>query len=896
MKRILLILVLLGITLTGFGQGTYYWVGGTTANNLTSGGNWNTQQNGLGTSRVVNAADVLIIDGANIGGTNPTTGIATIIVNGATTAQVRIQNGANVVLVRATSSGTITLANNTVGQPGLFVDATSSLQLGISDNAYTGLVYLDFPTSTALIEGSVKIIQGTSVSGSSRITSRTVGAIVFSSGSSLAYNNSLNYPFGTVGTTTSNSSNYSVVFQSGASLITESIYSPFGSSSTNSIVDFKEGSNFYIRNTMTTGSFTNQKTFANVFIENNATLTTDAAALNKIENLTINSGCNLNVGGSSSTPLPVIGNIVVNGNINGTSPGTLILIMGGNSAQTISGTGNINVANFIVGNHSSVSLNKDITVSSAVNVYGRLNLNNNKINGDASFTSRVNFNPTTSSQTGATVTSGSYQILITTGLGLSSLPGLAISGTGIPANTNIISYSSSNGQINLSKPATATASNVTISFTSNTSTLETSNTTGIDGGILVVGTKNFNNGTDFIFNSTTTAPFATSNNNSLGNVTFNAASTTNTDATINGVLTLNNAKLTIRTGDNLTMSTTSSFAGTSNSAYIVTDANTSTGIVGTLKLAGVLTSKLVPVGSTNNYLPVTLNPTTVSDFSINVFQGTTENGTPNGTAFANKSDIVDAIYNINRTSGTGNCDVSLGWQAGLEGANFSALSDANVGVAKYTGTAFTSFVGPGNNTTNTITTTITDDVFGPFLVGKVGVLPVTLISFTAKASNQTVVLKWKATSEVNLSHYLVQRSIDGLSFETLTSVKANNRSGVFDYGFIDQFPSFGANYYQLVSVDIDGKTSTSSLQVVSLGAPIILSVYPNPTHETLYISGLNNGDIVRVVDLLGKILNVEQSNSANLMNLNIGNVNSGIYSVLVLRNGKIISSNKIVKN
>ena len=108
---------------------------------------------------------------------------------------------------------TITLANNTVGQPGLLVDATSSLQLGKLDETYVGAVYLDFPTSTALINGTIKMVQGTVnsiVTGLPRITSRTAGSVVFTLGSSLEFNNTSNYPFGTVGVATSNSSNFAV--------------------------------------------------------------------------------------------------------------------------------------------------------------------------------------------------------------------------------------------------------------------------------------------------------------------------------------------------------------------------------------------------------------------------------------------------------------------------------------------------------------------------------------------------------------------------------------------------------------------------------------------------------------------------------------------------------------
>lgn len=698
MKQFFFAFIFLLCAFAGRSQTTYYWVGGTAEGNISSAANWNTKQDGSGTTRAVSAAtDILIIDGANIGGATSATGIATINVNSGTTAQVKIVNGASVTMVRTATTGTLTLANNTPGQDGLTIDATSILQLGSATSGYTGAVFLDLPTSTASIAGKIKFLQATTTGASSRMTCRTVGGVVFTTGSSFEFDNTLGYPFGTVASGTpgtSNSLNYAVVFQSGTSLINTSLYSPFGSSSTSWIVDFRSGSNYYVRNTMTTGSLTNAKTFANVFIQNNATLTTDGAALNKIENLTIDAGCNLNVGASTSTQIPVLGNLTVNGAINGTlSPGTTILVMGGNSAQSISGTGAINVSNFIIGDNSSVTLNSDISVAIAINVYGKLNLTNHKIAGTGTFTSRVNFTPSTgATQTGAGLTTGSF--LVTVASGLSSLQGLSVAGTGIPAGTNIVSYSSSGGQLTLSQPATVTNSNVTLTFSSNTATLTTAHPNGFDstaGAIVVTGTKTYQAGTNYIINAATNTPVGitsgTASAMSVGNLTLNANATTNTDIKIGGVLALNNSIFSIRTIDTLRISGGSLAGSFGTGNYIATLADNTTGNKGVLVYQNITASTLLPIGSSNNYLPVTLNPSATGggDYSVNVFEGITANALPNGTALTDKTKTVNAVWNINRSNGTSgtNCDVTLGWQAALQGSVFATAGAC--GISTYDG-------------------------------------------------------------------------------------------------------------------------------------------------------------------------------------------------------------------
>jgi hypothetical protein len=391
----------------------------------------------------------------------------------------------------------------------------------------------------------------------------------------------------------------------------------------------------------------------------------------------------------------------------------------------------------------------------------------------------------------------------------------------------------------------------------------------------------------------------TPGNQNLNNFTIdrtgaNSSVSLGSNLSLAGNLSLTNGLINIIPSQNLTLSSTTSINGGSSTSYLNTQ--TSGANLGKVLLSGLSTSKIVHVGTASNYLPVALNPVSISDFSINVFQGATENATPNGTALSGsqKADLVDAIYNVLRTSGTGNCDVTLGWDPSLEGATFNGLLDANVGVATYTGSAYTSFVGPGDNSLNTITTTVS--AFGPFLVGKVGTLPVTVTSFTAKAANQTAVLAWESNSEINLDKYNVQRSLDGVNFETIGSVKANNKSGVFNYSFVDKAPSFGTNYYKLVSVDLDGTSEVSGLTSVNFGSAVSLSVYPNPTTSSVNLSGLVNGDVVSVSDLVGRVVKTQKYKGENVMNLSLDNSNAGIYLISVARNGQITSTTRVIKN
>lgn len=418
--------------------------------------------------------------------------------------------------------------------------------------------------------------------------------------------------------------------------------------------------------------------------------------------------------------------------------------------------------------------------------------------------------------------------------------------------------------------------------------------TGHSGGSIEI------NGNDGDAGTINLTPGSQTLNNLIINRTgTNPSVTLGSDVSIMGNLSLTSGVIKIAPSKKLTLSATTSINGSpfTGSSYIETQ-NTGAD-VGVLNVLGLTSATTFPLGNNSNYLPVTLTPVSLSDFAINVFQGATVDATPNGTPISadQKKIAVDALWNINRTSGSGDCEVSLGWTAGLEGSEFANLSDFNIGLAKNDGGTYTNYTAAtADNSANTITQTISS--FSTFIIGKLGLspLPVKLISFAAKASNQTTVLNWKATSEKDLSHYLVQRSTNGQTFATLGTVKANNTDGTFNYDFTDDAPAFGANYYQLVSVDTDGKTSTTAIQVVNFGTGANLSIYPNPTQGNINVAGLAKGDVVIITDLIGRTLSSATYAGEGSLSLSLSDSNVGVYLLTVSNNGKITSTHRIVKN
>jgi hypothetical protein len=121
-------------------------------------------------------------------------------------------------------------------------------------------------------------------------------------------------------------------------------------------------------------------------------------------------------------------------------------------------------------------------------------------------------------------------------------------------------------------------------------------------------------------------------------------------------------------------------------------------------------------------------------------------------------------------------------------------------------------------------------------------LPLVLNSFNATLGNQKVMLNWQTGMEKELSHFVVERSIDGATYTDAGMVFAGGNSGVkINYSFADQIVSSpkGIVYYRLRMVDIDKKYQHSTIRVIRTNeatAAVKMQAFPNPAVNELRIT------------------------------------------------------------
>ena len=72
-------------------------------------------------------------------------------------------------------------------------------------------------------------------------------------------------------------------------------------------------------------------------------------------------------------------------------------------------------------------------------------------------------------------------------------------------------------------------------------------------------------------------------------------------------------------------------------------------------------------------------------------------------------------------------------------------------------------------------------------------------------------LKWVTSNEMNnTSHFIVEKSVDGIRFSPIGTVAALEVPGMIMIIFFDDNPNEGYSYYRLKQVDADAKAHTAA--------------------------------------------------------------------------------------
>jgi len=178
------------------------------------------------------------------------------------------------------------------------------------------------------------------------------------------------------------------------------------------------------------------------------------------------------------------------------------------------------------------------------------------------------------------------------------------------------------------------------------------------------------------------------------------------------------------------------------------------------------------------------------------------------------------------------------------------------------------------------------------------ILPVKLTFFDAEAIDNLIVLcTWQTASEVNNSHFEVERSEQGLHFEYVGQTPGNgNTTTPQNYDFTDADPYEGYSFYRLKQVDFDGSHEFSDVQQVYIERESGLVVYPNPTQEIVHLTIPSTIEVnqYQIVDMNGR-QHLAGDYEHGELSIDVGELAAGMYIINLKSNEQSVRQIKFVK-
>ena len=304
---------------------------------------------------------------------------------------------------------------------------------------------------------------------------------------------------------------------------------------------------------------------------------------------------------------------------------------------------------------------------------------------------------------------------------------------------------------------------------------------------------------------------------------------------------------------------------------------------GKLRLVNNSPENIYPVGpSANSINFVKINNAGIPDnYSVRVTDYVLLNGASGDTVnLAN----VDRTWFINEdVPGGSNATAEFWWSTNSELPGFDRLLCRT---AHYTTLweygAFGAAVLATNGQYSRTQTGFTS--FSPFTVTSgIGLVPLKLLSFVAKDRSKDVLLTWKTENEINTASFSVERSEDGIHFNSIGTLAAYNTAGRHQYNLTDGQPLKGISYYRLKQVDLNGSFVYSNIIALNRNSQEnSITVYPNPAKDivTVVFTASDKQRKLQITDVRGAVIKtvIVPAGAANIKT-DMSALAKGIYHI-----------------
>ncbi len=168
-------------------------------------------------------------------------------------------------------------------------------------------------------------------------------------------------------------------------------------------------------------------------------------------------------------------------------------------------------------------------------------------------------------------------------------------------------------------------------------------------------------------------------------------------------------------------------------------------------------------------------------------------------------------------------------------------------------------------------------------------LPVEMVTFTGECSHEGSIIKWSTASEINNAEFIIQSSVDGITYAEEAKVSgAGYSNDLKEYSYKSPLRSAPGNYFRLIQKDFDGTEKIYSPIYISCDGTTnnncaVLNV-ANDQMELDIFSTQDEEITCTLLDVRGasiKTVKIQTIKGMNTVKMDIHGLASGVYMVMV---------------
>lgn len=306
---------------------------------------------------------------------------------------------------------------------------------------------------------------------------------------------------------------------------------------------------------------------------------------------------------------------------------------------------------------------------------------------------------------------------------------------------------------------------------------------------------------------------------------------------------------------------------------------------GKLRLVNASAENIYPVGtsdSSRNFVRIN-NTGTPDNFSVRVAEYVLQNGSTGDTV---QISHVDRTWFIEEdVPGGSNATAEFWWNTSHELPGFERMLCRT---AHYTsqweygsfGAALLNSNGQYCKTQSGFTS------FSPFTITSgAGPVPLQLLSFAALNKTNSVLLQWKTENEINTASFAVERSENGIHFNSIGTKQSLNTPGVHTYQLEDMQPLPGISYYRLKQTDIGGAFVYSYIVAVNrTDTDKHFTIFPNPVKDviTMVFTASVHSRKLLITDAKGSVIKtISIPAGTTIIKTNMSSMAAGLYNLII---------------